>query len=306
MYSGLHYCTLFHSHYSSTRITLFFPSQIFKYLTRFSFQHQRNLHQPLFLKFFSILLFPKTIWSRSPSYSTSKFASWGLLFWRKLFKWFNTLFFFPFISCHTVLLFLSQRPKKTTSIILEHKYFFCPVSRFNTNTNMVTGTALAQAYMLEDLKFPMITPTPIYEDNKSCIKIVNTRKPTDRIKQLEVPCSWIKDWKTDNYIIMKHIPGILFPPDLLIKPLSWVLHSQHSRRTMGHHKPSWFISQYAITSWLWYSIAYYFLFFIFYSYIYISLHILTYFHIIPQTFYALLLKTREGVVQGIRGTLIPY
>ena len=98
--------------------------------------------------------------------------------------------------------------------------------------------ALFLCFVLEDLKFPMTTLTPIYEDNESCIKIVNARKPTDRVKHLEVPYFRIQDWKEDGYLLMRHIPGILSPPDSLTKPLGWVLHSRHSRRLMGHHKPS--------------------------------------------------------------------
>ena len=93
-------------------------------------------------------------------------------------------------------------------------------------------------FVLEGLEYPITKPTPIYEDNESCIKIVNARKPTDRVKHLEVPYFRIQDWKEDGYIIMKHIPGIISPPDSLTKPLGWVLHSRHSRRLMGHHKPS--------------------------------------------------------------------
>jgi len=90
----------------------------------------------------------------------------------------------------------------------------------------------------EDLNLPMATTTPIYEDNKSCIEIVNAHKPTDRVKHLEVPYFRIQNWKEDGYLLMQHIPGILSPPDLLTKPLGWVLHSRHSRRLIGHHKPS--------------------------------------------------------------------
>ena len=35
---------------------------------------------------------------------------------------------------------------------------------------------------------------------------------------------------------MEHLPGILNPSDDLTKPLGWVLHARHARRSMGHYK----------------------------------------------------------------------
>ena len=42
------------------------------------------------------------------------------------------------------------------------------------------------SFVSEDLNLPMAKTTHIYEDNKSCIKIVNAYKSTDRVKHLEV------------------------------------------------------------------------------------------------------------------------
>ena len=93
-------------------------------------------------------------------------------------------------------------------------------------------------FVLDNLKFPVTKPTPFYEDNESCIKIINTHKPTNRVQHLEVPYFRIQDWKDNGYILLKHIPNILLPPGPLTKPLGWVLLSHHSRQIMGHHKPS--------------------------------------------------------------------
>ena len=35
---------------------------------------------------------------------------------------------------------------------------------------------------------------------------------------------------------MEHLPGILNPSDDLTKPLGWVLHARHARRSMEHHE----------------------------------------------------------------------
>ena len=35
---------------------------------------------------------------------------------------------------------------------------------------------------------------------------------------------------------MEHLSGILNSSDDLTKPLGWILHSRHARRSMGHYK----------------------------------------------------------------------
>ena len=89
--------------------------------------------------------------------------------------------------------------------------------------------------VLMQLGIPQDSPTPIYSDNESAIKIVNNnRMPTDRIRHIDIQWFAIQDWKENNEIILKHIPGILQPSDAQTKPLGWVLHSRHCHRMMGH------------------------------------------------------------------------
>ena len=92
---------------------------------------------------------------------------------------------------------------------------------------------------LQDILHPPEEPTTIYEDNDATIKIVNTRHPTERSRHIDTPYFRIQDWKERGDIIMKHLPGILMPPDGLTKPLGWVMHSRHARRIMGHYKPTY-------------------------------------------------------------------
>ena len=93
--------------------------------------------------------------------------------------------------------------------------------------------------ILNDIYPPPKGPTTIYEDNEATIKIVNARHPTERTRHIDTPYFRIQDWKERGDIIMKHLSGILMPPDGLTKPLGWVMHSRHARRIMGHYRPTY-------------------------------------------------------------------
>ena len=89
--------------------------------------------------------------------------------------------------------------------------------------------------ILFELGFACTGATPIYEDNKSTIDIVNSSVPTERARHVYIQYFAIQDWKEWGCIELIHIPGILNPSDTLTKPLGWVLHSRHCRRFMGHY-----------------------------------------------------------------------
>jgi len=92
--------------------------------------------------------------------------------------------------------------------------------------------------ILNELGLPMEEPTPIYEDNKSAIEIINANKPTGRSRHTDIRFFAIQGWKDDGHITMKHIPGVINPADDPTKPLGYVLHSRHARCMMGHRPPS--------------------------------------------------------------------
>ena len=89
--------------------------------------------------------------------------------------------------------------------------------------------------IMRELGFPQRDPTPIYDDNKSAILMINSRVPTERSRHIDIQHFAIQDWKEAGHIEMFHIPGIINPSDDLTKPLGWVLHGRHSRRLMGHY-----------------------------------------------------------------------
>ena len=122
---------------------------------------------------------------------------------------------------------------------------------YRTKTQSITATSSTEAeflaavlaakhakylrYILKELGFPQLGPTPIYEDNMSAIKMINARVPTERSRHVDIQHFAIQDWHDAGDIVMRHIPGIINPSDDLTKPLGWILHSRHARRIMGHY-----------------------------------------------------------------------
>ena len=88
--------------------------------------------------------------------------------------------------------------------------------------------------VLQELGFKQDEPTPIYEDNKPTIDIVNSKKPTQRSRHIDIRFFAIQDWMDNRDISMHHINGVINPADDLTKPLGWVLHARHARFMMGH------------------------------------------------------------------------
>jgi len=88
--------------------------------------------------------------------------------------------------------------------------------------------------VLNELGFKQDGPTPIYEDNKPTIDIVNSKKPTQRSRHIDIRFFAIQDWMDNRDISMHHISGVINPADDLTKPLGWVLHARHARFMMGH------------------------------------------------------------------------
>ena len=57
------------------------------------------------------------------------------------------------------------------------------------------------------LGFGQYEPTPIFEDNAAAIH--------------DIQHFAIQDWADNQEIRMRHIPGVINPPDNLSKPLGW-------------------------------------------------------------------------------------
>jgi hypothetical protein len=92
--------------------------------------------------------------------------------------------------------------------------------------------------ILIDLGFPPSGPTLLYEDNKAAINMVNANRPTELSRHIDIQHFAIQEWRQRGDIKLAHIPGVINPSDAQTKPLGWILHHRHVRRSMGHHGPN--------------------------------------------------------------------
>jgi hypothetical protein len=88
-----------------------------------------------------------------------------------------------------------------------------------------------------DIDFAPIGPTILFEDNASAIRMVNSNRPTERSRHIDIAWFAIQDWRAADEIVLKHIKGTINPSDDLTKALGWILHARHSRRLLGHYRP---------------------------------------------------------------------
>jgi len=117
------------------------------------------------------------------------------------------------------------------------------VATSSTEAEFIAAVYAAKAVkhlrsVLSDLGLLSPEATIIYEDNKAAIDMINESKPTARSRHIDVQHFVIQEWRNRGEIEMLHVPGIINPADDETKALSWILHSRHSRRTMGHYGPS--------------------------------------------------------------------
>jgi hypothetical protein len=113
------------------------------------------------------------------------------------------------------------------------------VSTSSTEAEFISSvhTAKLAKYLrsiLLELGFPQVGPTVLYGDNLSSIAMVNSNRPTDRSRHIDIQYFAIQQWRENLEIILRHIPGVINPSDAGTKALGWILHSRHVRRSMGH------------------------------------------------------------------------
>jgi hypothetical protein len=65
--------------------------------------------------------------------------------------------------------------------------------------------------VLSQLGFPQTGPTPICKENELTIKIVNTNRPTERSRHINVQYFAIQDWKKAGHLFLTKIHGIVNP-----------------------------------------------------------------------------------------------
>ena len=115
------------------------------------------------------------------------------------------------------------------------------VATSSTEAEFYAGITCAKAakylrYILQQLEAIRPGATPLYIDNQAAIAMINESRPTPRARHIEVQHFAIQEWRKKGDVVMRHCPGVLNPSDDLTKPLGWVLHARHARRSMGHYK----------------------------------------------------------------------
>ena len=127
---------------------------------------------------------------------------------------------------------------------IAYKAKFQPtVTTSSTKAEFIAAVYTAKAIkhqhsVLNDLGLLSPKATIIYEDNKAAIDMINKSKPMARSRHINVQHFAIQEWRNRGEVEMRHVPGIINPADDETKALSWILHSRHSRQTMGHYGPS--------------------------------------------------------------------
>ena len=73
----------------------------------------------------------------------------------------------------------------------------------------------------------ILTPTTIYEDNQSTIKLSNNPLHTNRSKHIDIRYHKIQELVADKTIIVKYLPGTEMTADIMTKSLGPQLHHRH-------------------------------------------------------------------------------
>jgi hypothetical protein len=114
------------------------------------------------------------------------------------------------------------------------------VSTSSTEAEFISSvhTAKLAKYLrsiLFELGFAQTSPTVLYSDNLSSIAMVDSNRPTDRSRHIDIQYFAIQQWRENFEIVLRHIAGVINPSDAGTKALGWILHSRHVRRSMGHY-----------------------------------------------------------------------
>ena len=69
--------------------------------------------------------------------------------------------------------------------------------------------------------FPPSQPTPLYEDNKSAIHIVNNGKDKGRTKHMDIRYYYVRELVQSNHITVLYKPTTSMVADVFTKPLDF-------------------------------------------------------------------------------------
>ena len=115
------------------------------------------------------------------------------------------------------------------------------VATSSTEAEFYAAVSCAKAakylrYVLQQLDAIRPGATRLLVDNQAAIAMVNESRPTPRARHIEIQHFAIQEWRNNGDIVLDHCPGVINSSDDLTKPLGWVLHARHARRSMGHYR----------------------------------------------------------------------
>jgi hypothetical protein len=117
------------------------------------------------------------------------------------------------------------------------KYFGAPISWASRKQSMVTLSSTEAEYialteatqealwlrrLLEDLNQDIFGPTVLFEDNQSCIKLLQNEKASHRTKHIATKYYFVRDLCKSKELEVKYCPSEIMIADLLTKPLEAV------------------------------------------------------------------------------------
>jgi hypothetical protein len=130
----------------------------------------------------------------------------------------------------------------------EYAFVLCGTTlSYQNNTRTISASSSTEAEFLaaehakclravsKNLGSPQNSPTSIFKDNMSAIKMINAKVPTTRSQHIAIQSFAVQDWNETLETVMNRIPAAINPSEDLTKPLGWVLHARHTRRMMGHY-----------------------------------------------------------------------
>jgi hypothetical protein len=88
-----------------------------------------------------------------------------------------------------------------------------------------------------DLRFPLMGPTPMGEDNQGMITIARHRRPSGRTWHIDLQFFANQEWFQQGLMTFLKVKFQANPADVLSKVLHRILHRRHFDRLMGYYDP---------------------------------------------------------------------
>ena len=85
---------------------------------------------------------------------------------------------------------------------------------------------------------PILSPTVVYQDNMSTIKLIHHKGNEARTKHIDLRYNVIREFLQKQKIIEKYLPTEYIIADMLTKPLSGLLFSRLSTRLLNLSPPT--------------------------------------------------------------------